>query len=82
MSMESGKWVGRVAAMVSGEIAEVNEELEWEPSLVNESPYADGWLVKIEMSTPAELDNLMKADSPELKAFIEEEAEKYADILG
>ena len=82
MSMESGKWVGRVAAMVSGEIAEVNEELEWEPSLVNESPYADGWLVKIEMSTPAELDSLMKADSPELKAFIEEEAEKYADILG
>jgi len=82
MSMESGKWVGRVAAMVSGEIAEVNEELEWEPSLVNESPYADGWLVKIEMSTPAELDSLMKADSPELKAFIEEEAEKYEDILG
>lgn len=82
MSMESGKWVGRVAAMVSGEIAEVNEELEWEPSLVNESSYEDGWLVKIEMSDPAELDSLMKADSPELKAFIEEEAEKYADILG
>jgi glycine cleavage system H protein len=82
MSMESGKWVGRVAALVSGTIAEVNEELEWEPTLVNESPYEEGWLVKIEMSDPAEMDNLMKADSPELKAFIEEEAEKYKEILG
>jgi len=82
MSMESGKWVGRVAALVSGKIAEVNEELEWEPTLVNESPYEEGWLVKIEMSEPAALDNLMKADSPELNAFIEEEAEKYKEILG
>lgn len=81
MSMESGKWVGRIAALVSGKISEVNEELEWEPTLVNESPYDEGWLVKIEMSDPAELDNLMKADSTELKAFIEEEAEKYKDIL-
>jgi len=82
MSMESGKWVGRIAAMASGTITEANEELEWEPSLVNESPYENGWLVKIEMSDPAELDNLMRGDSPELKAFIEEEAEKYREILG
>lgn len=82
MSMESGKWVGRIAALVSGSIAEVNKELEWEPTLVNESPYDEGWLVKIEMSDPAELDNLMKADSAELKAFIEGEAEKYKDVLG
>jgi len=82
MSMESGKWVGRIAAMASGKIAEANEELEWEPTLVNESSYEDGWLVKIEMTDPAELDNLMKADSPELKALIEEEAEKYKEVLG
>jgi glycine cleavage system H protein len=82
MSMESGKWVGRIAALVSGKVSEVNEELEWEPNLVNESPYDEGWLVKIEMSDAAELDNLMKADSAELKAFIEGEAEKYKDILG
>ena len=82
MSMESGKWVGRIAALVSGKIAEVNDELEWEPTLVNESSYDEGWLVKIEMADSSELDNLMKADSPELKAFIEEEAEKYKDILG
>ncbi len=82
MSMESGKWVGRIAALVSGKIAEINEELEWEPTLVNESSYEEGWLVKIEMADPAELGNLMKADSSELTAFIEEEAEKYKDILG
>ena len=82
MSMESGKWVGRIAAMVSGKISEVNEELEWEPGLVNQAPYEGGWLVKIEMADPAELGNLMKADSPELKAFIEGEAAKYKDVLG
>ena len=82
MSMESGKWVGRVAAVASGTIGEANEELEWEPSLVNESPFDEGWLVKIEAKDPAELDNLMKASSPEFKAFIEEEAEKYKDVLG
>jgi glycine cleavage system H protein len=82
MSMESGKWVGRIAALVTGKIGEVNEELEWEPTLVNESPFEGGWLVKIEMSDAAELGNLMKADSPEFKAFIEEEAEKYKDIIG
>jgi len=81
MSMESGKWVGRVKAIVSGTIQEANEELEWEPALLNESPYEDGWLVKIEMSDPAELENLMKADSAELEAFIKGEMEKYADVL-
>jgi len=81
MSMESGKWVGRVAAVVGGKIAEVNEELEWEPNLVNESPYEDGWMVKFDASDLSELGNLMPAASPEFKAFIEEEAEKYKDVL-
>lgn len=81
MSMESGKWVGRVPAAVTGEVLEANEELEWEPQLVNESPYDEGWLVKVSINDPSELDNLMKADSAEFKAFIEEEAETYKDIL-
>jgi glycine cleavage system H protein len=82
MSMESGKWVGRIAALVGGTVSEANEELEWEPNLVNDSCYEDGWLVKINMADAADLANLMKADSPELKAFIEEEAAKYQDVLG
>ncbi len=81
MSMESGKWVGRIPALVSGKIVAVNEELEFEPNLVNQSPYDQGWLVKIEMSNPAELNNLLRADSPEFKAFVEEEAAKYKDVL-
>ena len=81
MSMESGKWVGRIPAAVTGKILEANEELEWEPMLVNESPYDEGWLVRIEMADPSGLDNLLKADSPEFKAFIEEEAEEYKEIL-
>lgn len=81
MSMESGKWVGRIPALVSGKIVAVNEELEFEPTLINQSPYDQGWLVKIEMSNPAELNNLLRADSPEFKAFVEEEAAKYKDVL-
>lgn len=82
MSMESGKWVGRVPALVSGKIIAVNEELEWEPTLINQSPFDQGWLVKIEMSDPAQLNNLLRADSPEFRAFIEAEAAKYKDLLG
>ncbi|RME32472.1 MAG: glycine cleavage system protein H [Thermoflexia bacterium] len=82
MSMESGKWVGRIPALVSGKIVAVNEELEFEPTLINQSPFDQGWLVKIEMSDPAELNNLFRVDSPEFRAFIEEEAAKYKDLLG
>ncbi len=82
MSMESGKWVGRIAAMASGKITEVNGELEWEPATINSDPFGAGWLVKIEMSNPAELSNLFKADSPEFVAFIEGEAAKFKDLLG
>ena len=81
MSMESGKWVGRIPATVSGRILEANDELEWEPMLVNESPYEEGWLVRIEMADPAELDGLMRADSPEFEAFIKDQLEEYGEIL-
>jgi len=81
MSMESGKWVGRVKAVVGGTISEANEELEWEPTLLNESPYDQGWMVKMEMTDPSQLDSLMKGDSPDLQDFIKGEMEKYADVL-
>ena len=81
MSMESGKWVGRIPATVTGKILEANDELEWEPMLLNESPYDEGWLVEIEMADPSELDDLMRADSAEFKAFIEEQLEEYGEIL-
>ncbi len=77
MSMESGKWVGRIKSPVAGEIVEANEEVEWESTLVNEDPYGEGWLAKIEMSDAGDLEGLLKANSPEFAAFIAAEREKY-----
>lgn len=81
MSMESGKWVGRIAAMVSGTITETNEELEWDVTPINEDPFGEGWLAKIEASDLGELDKLVKASDAELQSFVESEIEKYKDIL-
>jgi glycine cleavage system H protein len=77
MSMESGKWVGRIKSPVSGEISEANEEVEWESTLVNEDPYGEGWLAKINASDLGELDGLHKADSADYAAYIAAEREKY-----
>ena len=46
---------------VSGEIVEVNEALDDDPSLVNSDPYGEGWMVKIRLSDGSELDQLMDA---------------------
>lgn len=62
-SLESVKAVGELYAMVSGEVVAVNEALEDSPELVNEDPYGDGWLVKIQMSNPQELSQAMTADT-------------------
>ena len=79
-SIESGKWVGRVYAVVSGEITEANEQLEDEPELINQDPYGDGWLFKIETGDlEAELKNLMKP-GPELEEFIKAEAVRIQDM--
>lgn len=77
MSMESGKWVGRVKAVVSGKIVEANEEIEWESTIINESPYDQGWLVKIEAHDLSELDALMKTSDPAFAELIAAEREKY-----
>ena len=75
MSLESGKWVGRVKAIVSGSIAEANEEIEWESTIINEDPYGEGWFAKVEVSGVP--DGLLNASDPEFSAFIAAEREKY-----
>jgi glycine cleavage system H protein len=77
MSMESGKWVGRVKAPVSGKIVEANGEIEWESTVVNQDPYGQGWLAQIEMSDPGELKSLLKANSAEFAALIQADRAKY-----
>jgi glycine cleavage system H protein len=61
--IESVKAASDVYAPVSGELAETNGALADEPELVNQSPYEKGWLVRINPSIPAELDELMDADA-------------------
>jgi glycine cleavage system H protein len=77
MSMESGKWVGRVKAPLSGKILEANSELEWESGAVNSDPYGKGWLTKIEVNKLDELKDLLRADSPKFAEFIAAERTKY-----
>jgi glycine cleavage system H protein len=69
-SMESGKWVGRLYAPVSGKVAAVNAELEDHPEIINEDCYGRGWIMKIEPSdVEAELPNLMQGK--DYRAWIE-----------
>jgi glycine cleavage system H protein len=64
-SIESVKAVSELFSPVSGEIVEVNEALAEKPELVNTDPYGDGWMVRIRLSTPDEVDGLMTAEDYE-----------------
>jgi glycine cleavage system H protein len=57
--VESVKAVSEVVAPLSGEVVEVNEQVVEAPETINEDPYGDGWLVRIRMSDPNELDALL-----------------------
>ncbi len=59
--VESVKAVSDVIAPLSGEVVEVNEALSDGPEKVNEDPYGDGWLVKIRLTDPSEVDQLLDA---------------------
>ena len=61
-SIEAVKSVSDIYAPVSGEVIEVNQELESSPQLINQDPYGKGWIVKIKMSNPQELDQLLSAE--------------------
>jgi glycine cleavage system H protein len=61
--VESVKAVSDVIAPLSGEIVEVNEELSSGPEAINDDPYDGGWMVRVRLSDPSEVDTLMDADS-------------------
>ena len=63
--IESVKTVSDLIAPVSGTVAAVNTDLEDHPSLVNEDPYHEGWLVEIELSDKKEIEELMDPDEYE-----------------
>lgn len=60
-SVESVKAVSEIFTPVGGEVVEVNESLQDEPEKVNQDPYGDGWMVRIRMSNPGEVDSLLNA---------------------
>jgi glycine cleavage system H protein len=61
--VESTKSVSDIYAPVTGAVTEVNDALEATPELLNSDPYGAGWICRIEVSDPSELDALMDADA-------------------
>ena len=63
--VESVKAVSDVIAPLSGEVTEINDGLSGSPERVNDDPYGEGWMIKVRLSDPSELDDLMDADTYE-----------------
>jgi glycine cleavage system H protein len=72
--VESVKAVSDLYSPVTGTVVTVNTGLPNTPEMVNEEPYGDGWMIRVEMSNPEELDDLMTA--AEYEKFIEEAEEE------
>lgn len=62
-SVEAVKTVSDLFMPLSGEIIEMNEEIESSPELVNTDPYEGGWMIKIKMSDPSQVDSLMDVNT-------------------
>ena len=70
-TVESVKAVSELNCPASGKVTEINKELETAPQLLNEDPYGKGWIIKIELSNPAELESLM--DEAAYKSYVAEQ---------
>ena len=60
-TVEAVKTVSDLLMPITGKIAELNKKLDTNPELVNSDPYGDGWMVKIEIADPSEVDKLLSA---------------------
>ena len=67
-TIEAVKTVSDAFTPVSGEVVEINPAIDADPALVNKDPYGEGWMVKIAMTNPSEVDALLSAE--EYAAFI------------
>ena len=72
-SVESVKAVSEIFSPVGGEVVEVNEALQDEPERVNTDPYGEGWMIRVRMTNPGEVDSLLSA--AEYEDFTKAEAE-------
>ena len=75
--IESGKWLGKVYVPVDGELVAVNEELESNPSLINDDCYGKGWMFKIKPDNKADIENLIHGPEA-VKKWLLADIEKYA----
>ena len=75
-TLESGKWVGPVPAPVSGEIIAINEAIKGNPALVNEDPYGEGWIIKLQPSNLEEDKAVLVTGQAAVDAFRQLMAEK------
>jgi glycine cleavage system H protein len=64
-NIEAVKAVEELYMPVSGEVVEVNPALEASPEVVNKDPYGEGWMIKVKLAEPAEVNDLMDADGYE-----------------
>jgi glycine cleavage system H protein len=76
--IESGKWLGKVYAPVSGELVAVNEALETNPGLINSDCYGKGWMYKIKPTDMADIQKLIRGREA-VEKWILADMEKYAD---
>jgi glycine cleavage system H protein len=67
-TVESVKAANEIYAPVSGEVAEINSALQDAPEKINADPHGDGWLVKVRLKNPAEMNDLM--DAPAYEAYV------------
>lgn len=78
VSLQSGKWAGKVAVPVTGNVIEANKDLAAEPGPLNSDPYGQGWIVIMEPASMAEIDaKLLKGDKA--IEFIKAEIAKHAE---
>lgn len=70
-TVDSVKAVSDLMSPVTGEVVEVNEDLEASPELINQEPYGSGWMIIVRMEDPSEQDELMTGEAYE--GFIEQE---------
>lgn len=66
-SVEAVKTVAPLLMPVSGEVLEVNAKLEDEPALINNDPYGEGWMIRIKMTDPSQVNNLLDAAAYQAK---------------
>lgn len=66
-AVESAKSVSDLISPISGVVLEINPDLDDKPDLLNEEPYTGGWIARVKLSEPEELDDLMEAEAYEAK---------------